>query len=118
MALVFPFIGRLTDLLGVRWTALIGQASLPLVYLAYSRMDGDIGTYKLIFIVQSLICITTTGFLAPGLTALLMGHMGFREDCSRADVVGMGCNAGLNGLNLATGLLHEPGNARHECLAA
>jgi predicted MFS family arabinose efflux permease len=60
MALVFPFIGRLTDLIGVRMTALIGQASLPLVYLAYSRMDGDIGTYKLIFIVQSLICVTTT----------------------------------------------------------
>jgi predicted MFS family arabinose efflux permease len=60
MALVFPFIGRLTDLLGVRWTALIGQASLPLIYLAYSRMDGNIGTYKLIFIVQSLICVTTT----------------------------------------------------------
>lgn len=60
MALVFPFIGRLTDLLGVRWTALIGQASLPLIYLAYSRMDGDIASYKLIFIVQSLICVTTT----------------------------------------------------------
>lgn len=52
--------------------------------------------------VDHLICITTTGFLAPGLTALLMGRMGFREDCSRADIVGMGCNAGLNGLNLAT----------------
>ncbi len=52
--------------------------------------------------IDHLICITTTGFLAPGLTALLMGKMGFREDCSRADVVGMGCNAGLNGLNLAT----------------
>ncbi len=60
MALVFPFIGRLTDVLGVRWTALIGQATLPLIYLAYSRMDGDIGTYKLIFIVQSLLCVTTT----------------------------------------------------------
>jgi predicted MFS family arabinose efflux permease len=60
MALVFPFIGRLTDLIGVRWTALIGQTTLPLVYFAYSRMDGDIGTYKLIFIVQSLLCVTTT----------------------------------------------------------
>jgi predicted MFS family arabinose efflux permease len=60
MALVFPFIGRLTDVLGVRLTALIGQASLPLIYIAYSRMDGDIGTYKLIFIIQSLICVTTT----------------------------------------------------------
>jgi predicted MFS family arabinose efflux permease len=60
MAAVFPFIGRLTDLLGVRRTALIGQSTLPLVYLAYSRMDGDIDTYKLIFIVQSLVCVTTT----------------------------------------------------------
>ncbi len=60
MAAVFPFIGRLTDLLGVRLTALIGQTTLPLIYLAYSRMDGAIGTYKLIFIIQSLICVTTT----------------------------------------------------------
>ncbi len=60
MAMVFPFIGRLTDLLGVRRTALIGQSTLPLMYLAYSRMDGEIGTYKLIFIIQSLICVTTT----------------------------------------------------------
>ena len=60
MAAVFPFIGRLTDLIGVRLTALIGQTTLPLIYLAYSRMDGAIGTYKLIFIVQSLICVTTT----------------------------------------------------------
>lgn len=60
MAVVFPFIGRLTDLIGVRMTALIGQSTLPLIYFAYSRMDGDIGTYKLIFIVQSLICVTTT----------------------------------------------------------
>ena len=52
--------------------------------------------------IDHLVCITTTGFLAPGLTALLMGKMGFREDCSRADIVGMGCNAGLNGLNLTT----------------
>ncbi len=60
MALVFPFIGRLTDLLGVRWTALIGQIVLPLCYLAYSQMDGKLSTYIMIFAVQSLICVTTT----------------------------------------------------------
>jgi MFS family permease len=60
MALVFPFIGRLTDILGVRWTALIGQITLPLCYFAYSRMDGDLGTYIVIFAVQSLLCVTTT----------------------------------------------------------
>ncbi len=60
MAFAFPFIGRLTDILGVRWTALIGQITLPLCYFAYSRMDGDLGTYIAIFIVQSLLCVTTT----------------------------------------------------------
>jgi predicted MFS family arabinose efflux permease len=60
MALVFPFIGRLTDLIGVRWTALIGQVTLPLVYFAYSRMNGDISVYIAIFVVQSILCVTTT----------------------------------------------------------
>ncbi len=60
MALIFPFIGRLTDVLGVRWTALIGQVTLPLCYLAYSRMDGNLSTYIAIFAVQSLLCVTTT----------------------------------------------------------
>lgn len=50
--------------------------------------------------VDHLTVLTTTGFLAPGLSAHLMKRMGFRVDCSRADIVGMGCNAGLNGLNL------------------
>ncbi len=60
MALIFPFIGRLTDKLGVRKTALIGQITLPLCYFAYSRMDGHICTYISIFAVQSLLCVTTT----------------------------------------------------------
>lgn len=46
--------------------------------------------------------LTTTGYLTPGLSARIMKKMGFREDCSRADIVGMGCNAGLNGLNLVS----------------
>jgi len=49
--------------------------------------------------IDYLCCITTSGFLCPGLTAILIKHMGFREDCSRSDIVGMGCNAALNGLN-------------------
>lgn len=49
--------------------------------------------------IDYLCCITSTGWLTPGVTAILMKHVGFREDCSRVDIVGMGCNAGLNGLN-------------------
>lgn len=52
--------------------------------------------------VDHLTCLTTTGYLTPGLSALYIKEMGFRVDCSRADIVGMGCNAGLNGLNLVS----------------
>lgn len=46
------------------------------------------------------LCITTsTGFLLPGLSAHLIKKMNFRQDIQRLDIVGMGCNAGLNGLN-------------------
>jgi LPXTG-motif cell wall-anchored protein len=59
-SLAFPFIGRLADVLGVRLTALIGQVTLPLAYLAYSLMDGSLSTYIAIFVVQSILCVTTT----------------------------------------------------------
>ena len=59
-SLAFPFIGRLADVLGVRLTALIGQATLPLAYLAYSLMGGQLSTYIAIFLVQSVLCVTTT----------------------------------------------------------
>ncbi len=52
--------------------------------------------------IDYLCCVTTTGFLSPGLTAWFIKEFGFREDCSRIDLVGMGCNAGLNGLNPVT----------------
>ena len=52
---------------------------------------GDIG---------HLCCVTTTGFLTPSLSALLIHEMGIAPQCSRVDVVGMGCNAGLNALGV------------------
>ena len=49
--------------------------------------------------VDMLCCISSTGFMLPGLTAMFIKHLGFRVNCHRMDLVGMGCNAGLNGLN-------------------
>ncbi|MCP2319979.1 (3,5-dihydroxycyclohex-3-enyl)acetyl-CoA synthase [Nocardia amikacinitolerans] len=48
--------------------------------------------------VRYLVAVTTTGFLTPGLSALLINELGLDPDTARLDVVGMGCNAGLNGL--------------------
>jgi 3,5-dihydroxyphenylacetyl-CoA synthase len=52
--------------------------------------------------VDMLCCISSTGFMLPGLTAMYIKHLGFRTDCHRMDLLGMGCNAGLNGLNPVT----------------
>jgi polyketide synthase Type III len=52
---------------------------------------------------RHLCCVTSTGFLTPGLSALLIRELGIDPRCSRADIVGMGCNAGLNALNVVAG---------------
>ncbi|MFJ6382442.1 3,5-dihydroxyphenylacetyl-CoA synthase DpgA [Kitasatospora sp. NPDC092039] len=48
--------------------------------------------------VAYLCCVTSTGFLTPGLSALLIRKLGMDWHTARADIVGMGCNAGLNAL--------------------
>jgi alkylresorcinol/alkylpyrone synthase/polyketide synthase Type III len=52
---------------------------------------------------RQLCCVTSTGFLTPGLSALLIRKLGVDRHCSRVDIVGMGCNAGLNALNVVAG---------------
>ncbi|MFI9387622.1 3,5-dihydroxyphenylacetyl-CoA synthase DpgA [Kutzneria sp. NPDC052558] len=52
---------------------------------------------------RHLCCVTSTGFLTPGLSALLIRQLGIDPHCSRSDIVGMGCNAGLNALNVVAG---------------
>ncbi|MGI5174708.1 3,5-dihydroxyphenylacetyl-CoA synthase DpgA [Dactylosporangium sp. CA-152071] len=49
--------------------------------------------------IEYLCCVTSTGFLTPGLSALIIRAAGMDPSCHRVDVVGMGCNAGLNALN-------------------
>jgi predicted naringenin-chalcone synthase len=53
--------------------------------------------------IRYLVCVTSTGFMTPGFSALMIREMGLRPGCARLDVVGMGCNAGLNGLTAVAG---------------
>ncbi|WP_280718160.1 3,5-dihydroxyphenylacetyl-CoA synthase DpgA [Kitasatospora sp. MAP5-34] len=53
--------------------------------------------------VAYLCCVSSTGFLTPGFSALLIKELGLPRHCSRLDVVGMGCNAGLNALTAVAG---------------
>ena len=50
--------------------------------------------------IRYLCCVTSTGFLTPGLSALLIREIGLAPSCGRVDIVGMGCNAGLNALGV------------------
>jgi alkylresorcinol/alkylpyrone synthase/polyketide synthase Type III len=60
--------------------------------------------------VDYLLCVTSTGFMVPGLSSLLSRELGFKRNLVRADVVGMGCNAGLNGMNpLVQWVQNHPG---------
>jgi predicted naringenin-chalcone synthase len=60
--------------------------------------------------VDYLLCVTSTGFMTPGLSSLFSRELGFARNLVRADVVGMGCNAGLNGLNpLVQWVKNHPG---------
>lgn len=49
--------------------------------------------------IRHICCVSSTGLLTPGFSALLIKDLNLRPDCSRLDVVGMGCNAGLNALS-------------------
>ncbi|WP_206061541.1 3,5-dihydroxyphenylacetyl-CoA synthase DpgA [Nonomuraea basaltis] len=53
--------------------------------------------------IRYLVCVSSTGFLTPGFTALMIRELGLDPSCARLDVVGMGCYAGLNGLTAVAG---------------
>jgi len=53
--------------------------------------------------VRYLCCVSSTGLIIPGLSAQLIRVMGLPTNCSRLDIVGMGCNAGLNALAAVSG---------------
>ena len=79
----------------------------------HKRLAVEMGTQALLACLKQagaalsdlrhLCCVTSTGFLTPGLSALIIRDLGIDPHCSRSDIVGMGCNAGLNALNVVAG---------------
>ena len=49
--------------------------------------------------VNYICVVTSTGYTLPAISARLIKKMNIKPNIQRADIVGMGCNAGLNGLN-------------------
>lgn len=71
-ALAMPFVGRLADVLGVKLTASIGLITMPLALLGYSLTGGSYTVYLAVFVVQSILCVTTT---ATVYTRLVIQHV-------------------------------------------
>jgi len=61
--------------------------------------------------IRYLCCVSSTGLIIPGFSALLIKEMKLPTHCSRLDVVGMGCNAGLNALAAVSGWASQHPNA-------
>ncbi|MCF6362170.1 MAG: type III polyketide synthase [Gammaproteobacteria bacterium] len=60
--------------------------------------------------IDYIVCVSSTGFLCPGISAHITKALKFSSSVRRADVLGMGCSAGINGLKLATDFtLANPG---------
>jgi 3,5-dihydroxyphenylacetyl-CoA synthase len=68
----------------------VGSRAIRNALGALSLSTADVGY---------LMCVTSSGFMVPGLSSLFSRELGFDSRLARADIVGMGCNAGLNGLN-------------------
>lgn len=71
------------------WAVSMGSDALS---VCLKRIGADLSE------VAYLCCVTSTGFLTPGLSALMIRELGMDWHTARADIVGMGCNAGLNAL--------------------
>jgi polyketide synthase Type III len=68
----------------------IGRSAIEACLARAGATGSDVGY---------LCCVSSTGFMTPGFSALLIRELGLPRTCSRLDVVGMGCNAGLNALS-------------------
>lgn len=60
IAFVFPVVGRMADLIGVRRTVLIGIVALPVAYVALSLMTGPVWQYVAIQLGLGILTVTTS----------------------------------------------------------
>lgn len=71
------------------WGLRIGKEAIMRCLDAHGARPSD---------VDYLMAISTTGFLCPGFSSYLATECGLRMNTHRVDMLGMGCNAGINGL--------------------
>lgn len=60
---LIPFAGRFTDRFGTRIAAMVGFTALPLGFVAFSMMRGDIVEFFAIYVLQHIFAILTTSMV-------------------------------------------------------
>jgi len=76
----------------LRWAKKLSEVAIPAACESAGVRLEDVGF---------LVVCTTTGFLSPGLSAHVANHLRLPSTIQRADIVGMGCHAGLNAMATA-----------------
>ena len=61
--ILIPFVGRLTDVIGVKPIAVVGVVSFPLTFIAFSMMSGSLIQFAGITVVQTVLAGVTTSSL-------------------------------------------------------
>ena len=72
--------------------ALLGREAVLRCFEDAGAVPGD---------VDFIVAVTCTGYLCPGLSAILIKDLGLRTNLQRADLVGMGCAGAMPGLQRA-----------------
>jgi len=62
--------------------------------------------------VDILVTVSSTGIATPTLEAQAKGRMGFRDDCLRVPLFGLGCAGGVSGLNVSRELAAANSDAK------
>jgi MFS family permease len=66
---IAPTVGRITDVIGARATAAIGAITLPLCFLAFTVMSGDIREFMGLSVVLTFVGLTTSTIVYGRLVA-------------------------------------------------
>ncbi|GLQ24130.1 chalcone synthase [Algimonas ampicilliniresistens] len=62
--------------------------------------------------IDILVTVSSTGIATPTLEAQAKGRMGFRDDCLRVPLFGLGCAGGISGLNVSRELAQANPSAK------
>jgi MFS family permease len=73
-ALVLPFVGRFTDQFGVRRVAVVGTLLMPLVFIAYSQMQGSFAYFLALSASKLAIGQMTSSIVYTRLVAANFSH--------------------------------------------